>query len=80
MYLNLPDAILQEVMLKLLGSNYKHQSQHSLRSIELRWGFANGHTQLQSHVKLPGPLSNPNQSLLIKRDMYGWDLIRYLDR
>ena len=41
---NLPDAALQEVMLKLLESTSKHQNQHGLRSIELRWGFANDHT------------------------------------
>ena len=36
-------------------------------------------THVLSLVKLPGPLSNPNQLLLIVRAMYGWDLIRYSD-
>ena len=44
MYPNLPDAELQEIMLKLLESTFKDQSQHSLRSIELRWSYANDHT------------------------------------
>ena len=44
MYPNLPDTKLQGVMLKSLESTFKHQSQHGLRSIELRWGFANDHT------------------------------------
>ena len=44
MYPDSPDAELQEVMLKLLESILKHQSQHSLRSIELRWGCADEHT------------------------------------
>ena len=77
MYLNLPDAALQEFILKLLGSTFKHQSQHGLRSIELRWGFANDHTSL-SHAKPLGLLSNPSQLLPIVRATYGWDLMRYL--
>ena len=44
MYPNLPDAELHEVMLKLLEYIFKHQSQHGLRSIQLRWGSANDHT------------------------------------
>ena len=44
MYPNLPDAELQEIMLKLLESTFKYRSQHSLRSIELRWSYANDHT------------------------------------
>ena len=44
MYPNLPDAELQEIMLKLLESTLKYQSQHSLRSLELRWSYANDHT------------------------------------
>ena len=45
MYPNLPDAELQEIMLKLLESTFKYQTQHSLRrSIELRWSYANDHT------------------------------------
>ena len=49
MYPNLPDAELQGIVIlkKLLDSNFKHQSQHGLRSIELRWGFANDHTSSQ---------------------------------
>ena len=43
MYPNMPDAELQEVMLKLVESTFKHQNQHGLRSIELRW-CANEHT------------------------------------
>ena len=39
MYPNLPDAELQEIMVKLLESTFKYQSQHGLRSIELRWRF-----------------------------------------
>ena len=39
MYPNLPDAALQEVMRKLLEYTFKHQSQHGLFSIEIRWGF-----------------------------------------
>ena len=39
MYPNLPDAEVQEIMLKLLESTFKYQSQHGLRSIELRWSF-----------------------------------------
>ena len=41
---NLPDAELQEIMLKLLESTFKYQRQHSLHSIELRWRYANDHT------------------------------------
>ena len=44
MYPNLPDANLQETMFKLLESTFKDQSQHGLRSIELRWSYANDHT------------------------------------
>ena len=44
MYPNLLDAALQEIMLKLLESTFEHQSQHGLRSIELRWSFANDRT------------------------------------
>ena len=45
MYPNLPDAELQEIMLKLLESNtFKYHSHYSLRSIELRWSYANDHT------------------------------------
>ena len=36
MHPNLPDAELQEIMLKLLESTFKHQSQHGLRSTEPR--------------------------------------------
>ena len=78
MYPNLPDAELQGIMLKLLESTFKHQNQHGLRAVELRWDFVTI-TQVLSHVKLLGYLSNPNQLLLIVRAMYGWDLIRYLD-
>ena len=41
---NLPDGELQEIMLKLLESTFKYQSQHGLRSIELRWNYANHYT------------------------------------
>ena len=44
MYPNLPDAALQEVMRKLLEYTFKYQSQHGLFSIEIRWGFADDHT------------------------------------
>ena len=46
MYPNLPDGELQEIMLRLLYNRvtFKCQSQHSLRSIELRWSYANDHT------------------------------------
>ena len=44
LYSNSPDAELQDVMLKLLESTLKHQSQHGLRLIELHWGCANEHT------------------------------------
>ena len=45
MYPNLPDAALQEVIMrKLLEDTFKHQSQHGLFSIEIRWGFADDHT------------------------------------
>ncbi|CAN0173407.1 unnamed protein product, partial [Ascophyllum nodosum] len=51
MYPNLPDANLQETMFKLLESTFKYQSQHGLRSIELRWSYANDHTSnSKSHV------------------------------
>ena len=45
MYSNMPDAELQEIMLKFLESTFEHQSQHGLRSIELRWSFVNDHTR-----------------------------------
>ena len=44
MYPNLSDANLQEIMFKLLESTFKYQNQHGLRSIELRWSYANDHT------------------------------------
>ena len=44
MYPNLPDAALQEVMRKLLEYTFKYQSQHGLFSIEIRWDFADDHT------------------------------------
>ena len=43
MYPNLPDAELQDIMLKLLDSTFKYQSQHGLHSIELRWSYDNDH-------------------------------------
>ena len=43
---NLPDAALQDVMRKLLAYTFKYQSQHGLFSIEIRWGFADNHTNL----------------------------------
>ena len=67
MYLILPDAELQEVILKLLESTFKHQSQHDLRSIELRWGFANDHTspvarEASWSSKQPQPISANSKS------------------
>ena len=67
MYPNLRDAVLQEVMLKLLESAFKHQSQHGLRSIELRWGYTNDHTNPVAHeaswsLKQPQPITANSKS------------------
>ena len=67
MYLNLPDAALQEVMLKLLKSTFRLRSQHGLRSIELHWGFANDYTSPATHevswsYKQPHPITTTSKS------------------
>ena len=67
MYPNLPDAELQEIMLKLLESTFKYQSQHSLRSIELRWSYANDRTcpvacEASWSSKQPQPITAINSS------------------
>ena len=70
MYPNLPDAALQEVMLKLLKSTATQQSQYGLRPIELRWGFANYHT---SPVALePSCFSKQPQPITANSSSHVW--------
>ena len=64
---NLPDAALQEVMLKLLESTFRLRSQHGLRSIELHWGFADDYTSPAAHevswsYKQPHPITTTSKS------------------
>ena len=66
MYPNWPDAEVQEMMLKFLESTFKYKSQHGLRSIELRWSYANDHTcpvaREASWSKQPQPITAKSKS------------------